>query len=281
MEVGTSTLTGAVAVVGIALRYPDARTPSEFWENILARRAAFRRMRDERLPLVDYYDANRYVPDKTYGSNAAYMDGYRFDYKGHKINKQCYESTDTVQWLSLDVSGAAIADAGGINTDAERDRTSVIVGNTLTGEESRVASMRLRWPYVRKALIASGRARGLSETKLAELAATMEETYKSAFLPVNEDTLAGALSNTIAGRICNYFDFHGGGFTVDGACSSSLIAVATACTQLLTKQVRQKLAPPPLPVPLSSSAWSYGASCGNVHPQKRQIVPSFLTPSSD
>ena len=49
---------------------------------------------------------------------------------------------------------------------------------------------------------------------------TMEAYYKSVFAPVNEDTLAGGLSNTIAGRICNFLDFHGGGYTVDGAFSA-------------------------------------------------------------
>src|SRR5699024_2633358 len=47
-----------------------------------------------------------------------------------------------------------------------------------------------------------------------------------------EDTLAGGLSNTIAGRVCNHFDLGGGGYTVDGACSSSLLSVATAATAL-------------------------------------------------
>ena len=47
-----------------------------------------------------------------------------------------------------------------------------------------------------------------------------------------EETLAGGLSNTIAGRICNHFDLHGGGYTVDGACASSLLAVANACSAL-------------------------------------------------
>src|SRR6185295_2882516 len=37
---------------------------------------------------------------------------------------------------------------------------------------------------------------------------------------------------TIAGRICNYFDLHGGGYTVDGACASSLLAIASTCSAL-------------------------------------------------
>ena len=46
------------------------------------------------------------------------------------------------------------------------------------------------------------------------------------------DSLAGGLSNTIAGRICNYFDLKGGGYVVDGACASSLLAIANACSAL-------------------------------------------------
>ena len=56
--------------------------------------------------------------------------------------------------------------------------------------------------------------------------------YKAPFAPVGEETLAGGLSNTIAGRICNYFHLNGGGYTLDGACGSSLLAVANACSAL-------------------------------------------------
>jgi enediyne polyketide synthase len=62
--------------------------------------------------------------------------------------------------------------------------------------------------------------------------ASVEALYKAPFPATNEESLAGGLSNTIAGRICNYFDFKGGGYTVDGACASSLLAVATACSAL-------------------------------------------------
>ena len=52
------------------------------------------------------------------------------------------------------------------------------------------------------------------------LEGTMEKYYKSIFTPTNEDSLAGGLANTIAGRVCNFLDIHGGGYIVDGACSS-------------------------------------------------------------
>ncbi|HEV7514843.1 MAG TPA: beta-ketoacyl synthase N-terminal-like domain-containing protein, partial [Thermoanaerobaculia bacterium] len=62
--------------------------------------------------------------------------------------------------------------------------------------------------------------------------ARLEASYKQPFAPMTEESLAGGLSNTIAGRICNHFDLQGGGYTVDGACASSLLAVAQACSAL-------------------------------------------------
>ena len=62
------------------------------------------------------------------------------------------------------------------------------------------------------------------------------------FAPVGEETLAGSLSNTIAGRICNHFDLNGGGYTVDGACASSLLAVAHACSSLASGDLDVALA---------------------------------------
>lgn len=60
----------------------------------------------------------------------------------------------------------------------------------------------------------------------------LEIKYKEPFSEIGAESLAGNLSNTIAGRICNYFDLKGGGYVLDGACSSSLLAVANACSAL-------------------------------------------------
>ncbi len=43
----------AIAIVGLACRYPDAASPEELWQNVLAQRRAFRRIPAERLRLED------------------------------------------------------------------------------------------------------------------------------------------------------------------------------------------------------------------------------------
>ncbi|MEJ2653587.1 MAG: beta-ketoacyl synthase N-terminal-like domain-containing protein, partial [Gammaproteobacteria bacterium] len=222
----------AIAVTGIACCFPGASDLRLFWENILTRRRQFRRIPDQRLPLADYYDPDPAAVDKTYGTRAAVLDGFEFDWVKWRIPKTSFESTDIVHWLALDTAQRAFEDAGYSKGKIPTRRSGVILGNTLTGEQTRSQSLRLRWPYVRRVLLASARSRGFSERQAAELAETMEAYYKSVFAPITEDSLAGGLSNTIAGRICNYFDLHGGGYSVDGACSSSLIAVVTAARSL-------------------------------------------------
>ncbi|RIV40261.1 type I polyketide synthase [Micromonospora radicis] len=227
-----------IAVVGMACRYPDAASPRELWENALAGRRAFRRLPDVRMKLDDYWDPDPKTPDRFYARNAAVIEGYEFDRVAYKIAGSTFRSTDLTHWLALDVAASALADAGFPMAEGlPRERTGVVVGNSLTGEFTRANQLRLRWPYVRRMVAAALKEQDWNDDQLAGFLDGFEATFKSPFPDVDEDTLAGALSNTIAGRICNHFDFKGGGYTVDGACSSSLLSVATACKTLIDGDV--------------------------------------------
>jgi len=239
-----------IAVIGIACNYPGAHNPKELWENILARRVQFRRMLDQRLPLKDYHHEDPKFPDKSYLTKAAFIDGFRFEWSKLRIPKKTFESTDIVHWLALDTALKAFEDAGYQFENIPlhqfhsipAQNTGVILGNTLTGEQTRSLTLRLRWPYVHKALNATLEGFGVAEEERSRLSEAMEKVYKSAFSPVTEDSLAGGLSNTIAGRICNYLNLKGGGYVVDGACSSSLLAIATAANALRLKEMDLVLA---------------------------------------
>jgi enediyne polyketide synthase len=223
-----------IAVVGMACRYPDAASPTELFENALAGRRAFRRLPDERMRLSDYWHPDPATPDRFYARNAAVIEGYEFDRVGYLVGGSTYRSTDLTHWLALDVAAQALADAGFPKAEGlPAERTAVIVGNTLTGEFSRAGQLRLRWPYVRRTVAAALADHGFDGDRLTGFLDDLESRYKQPFPPVDEDSLAGGLANTIAGRICNHFDLKGGGYTVDGACSSSLLSVATACASLV------------------------------------------------
>lgn len=224
-------MTAGVAVVGLACRYPEADNPEQLWENVLSQRRAFRRLPPERLRLEDYWSPDPQTPDMTYSQHAALLEDWTFDRVRHRISGTTYRATDPTHWLALDMAGRALADAGLDDFRAvSRDRVGVVVGNTLTGEFSRSNLLRLRWPYVRRVLQAALEREGWDVERRSGFLATLEQEYKAPFAPVGEDSLAGGLSNTIAGRICNAFDLHGGGYTVDGACASSLLALIHAAS---------------------------------------------------
>jgi enediyne polyketide synthase len=226
-----------IAIVGLGCNYPGSKDLKSFWQNILAKRQQFRNMPNCRLPMSDYYHPDKAHPDTTYGKRAALIDGFDFDWKKHRITKTSFESTDIVHWLALDTTMKAFADAGFDTETMPKKRTGVIIGNSLNGEFSRSEGMRLRWPYIKRVLNKTAEKFSWSKEKLDEFENEMEFLYKSVFADVTEDSLAGGLANVIAGRICNFFNFNGGGYTVDGACSSSLLAIITAANSLVNQDL--------------------------------------------
>jgi enediyne polyketide synthase len=226
-------MTEPIAIVGMACRYPDARSPEELWEAVLAERRAFRRLPPERLSLDDYFSPDRAAPDRTYCTDAALLTDYEFDRVAFRVVGETFRAADWVHWLALDVACAAVEDAG-FGGELPRERTGVFVGNTLTGEFSRASQLRLRWPFVARMVGAELDELGWDADQRAGFLARLEERVKRPFPPIGSETLSGVLANTIAGRICNHLDLKGGGYIVDGACASSSLAVAEACSALAT-----------------------------------------------
>src|SRR5688572_26541584 len=131
-------MVSGIAIVGMACRYPDARSPLELWENVLSQRRAFRRMPQERLRLKDYLSMDRDAPDCTYSSEAALIEGYEFDRIGFRVAGNTFRSADLAHWLALNVASEALSDAGfSEGKGLPHELTGVFLGNTLTGEFSR------------------------------------------------------------------------------------------------------------------------------------------------
>src|SRR5947207_10770518 len=125
-------MTQGIAIVGMACRYPDARTPLELWENALAQRRAFRRLPPERLRAEDYWSADRGAPDRTYAVEAAVIEGYEFDRVAFRVAGSTFRSADLTHWLALDVASRALTDAGFTEGNGlPREATGVLLGNTL------------------------------------------------------------------------------------------------------------------------------------------------------
>jgi len=219
-----------VAVVGLACRFPDADDPAALLDTALTGRRAFRRLPPARLSLDDYHRPDPATSDATYASRAALIEGWRFDCAAFGVEPAVYAASDPAHWLALETAARALAAAGlpagaGLN----RDRTGVILGNTLAGQVSRANALRSRWPYVRRALSRALDATDIPATQAEQVLLRAERGYLAPFPAMGPYSLAGSMPATIAGTVSAYFGFRGGSHAVDSACSSSLQAVASAC----------------------------------------------------
>jgi len=242
-ETGTSSASQPVAIVGLACRYPDADDPPALLDLVLTGRRAFRRLPRCRLDLGDYYSADPATPDATYSTRAGLIEGWQFDQAAFGVSAAAYETADPAQWLALETTARALAAAGfPSGKGLARNRVGVVIGNTLAGDSSRAVALRLRWPYVRRVLAEAMAAAGVPGQHEAPVLRNAAARYLAPFPEVRAGTLAGSRPASIASAICGYFGFRGGGYAIDGASSSSLLAVASACSALTAGELDVALA---------------------------------------
>ncbi len=226
-----------IAIVGMGCTFPGAHSPKELWQNVLAGRRYFRKIPKERLPLSLYFHQSPKISGKTYSDQAALISDWIFDPIKFRLAPITVLASDLTHWLALDTATKAIADSNLNLQKEDTARIGCIIGNSLGGEFARSHNLRLRSPYLKKVLSDVFTKTGLNDTTKDQLINDIENYYNAPFPNITEDTLAGNMSNTIVGRITNHFNLGGGGYTVDGACSSSLLALLHGANALINREM--------------------------------------------
>lgn len=222
----------ALAVVGLACRFPDAADGPELLDVVLTGRRSFRRIPPARLDIADYFQPNRATSDATYSTRAALIDGWQFDYAAFGVRPASYAAADPALWLALETTARALAGAGlTAGSGLNRDRTGIILGNTLAGDISRANTMRVRWPYVRRVLT-DALATEVPAPQAGRVLQQAERRYLAPFPIISPATRVGSTPGSIVAAISGYFGFRGGSHAIDSTCSSSLQAISSACSAL-------------------------------------------------
>jgi len=211
-----------IAVVGLAAFMPGSTDLSGFWGNVLTGRDLMTDVPPSRWLVGDHYDPDKRATDKTYGRRGAFLPQVDFDPLRYGIPPNSLPAIDTTQLLALMVADRVIADCA-IGLPADRERVSVLLGVAPLQMVVEAAS-RLDRPVWRKALLEHGIAAAEAEAICDAIAAH--------FVPWQEETFPGLLSNVVSGRIANKFDLHGVNHTTDAACASSLAALHSAVADL-------------------------------------------------
>ena len=222
MASGAPASAAPIAVVGIGAVMPDSRDAGDFWRHIMAGRDLLSDIPASRWLIDDYYDADPAAGDRTYGRRGAFLPEIDFDPMRYGIPPKALSAIDTSQLLSLMVAEQVLSDCA-VGLPADRERVSVLLGASPLQLMLEVSS-RLQRPVWLKAL----RERGMPEDEAQAACDAIAANY----VPWQEETFPGLLTNVISGRIANRFDLHGTNHTTDAACASSLAALYTAAAEL-------------------------------------------------
>ncbi len=213
-----------IAIIGIGCIFPKARNLQEYWTNLKEGVDAITDIPETHWNPDEYFNEDPKSPDRVYAKKGGFLPQVDFDPLAFGILPNALEATDTSQLLSLVAAQDALRDAGYLNRELNRDRTSVIMGITGTQELVIPLGARLSHPLWRKAL----KDAGLDD----EVTQDVVERISQSYVDWQESSFPGLLGNVVAGRIANKFNFGGTNCVVDAACASSLSAIHLAMMEL-------------------------------------------------
>lgn len=217
-----------IAIIGIGALVPDANNKEEFWQNIISGKNSITEVPVSVWDPKLYYSPDHSEEGKTYSKIGAFLKNYKFNSIKYRIPPAVGKQLDPAHAYALDVAQQALEDSGYLKKDFDRNHTAVIVANSAGGPLNEYSDMRVYEPLIWEAFKKSSTYNGLTQAQSEELLNTTRDELNK-FLPLTtEDTMAAQLPNVIAGRIANVFNLKGPSFSVDGACSSSLYALACA-----------------------------------------------------
>ncbi|MDG9715468.1 SAM-dependent methyltransferase [Streptomyces sp. DH24] len=196
----------AVAVIGLAGRYPGARDVTQLWRMLVEGRDAIGEIPPERWDKERWFDRGDRRPGTSYGRWGGFLDDVaRFDSLFFSVAPREARRMDPAERLFLEVAWSALEDAG--YTRARLHRT------TRTDEGHAVGVF-------------------VGTTGLAYGLVGAEEWGKGNPVP------AYSMEFSLANRLSYFLDVHGPSLTVDTACSASLTALHLACESLRRGECR-------------------------------------------
>ncbi|WP_186032535.1 SDR family NAD(P)-dependent oxidoreductase [Burkholderia gladioli] len=189
----TATGTQAVAVIGLAGRYPQAADLDAFWENLSTGRDCITEIPSTRWDHEVYFDARKGQPGKSYSKWGGFLDGVdEFDPSFFSISPREAQLMDPQERLFLQCAYHALEDAGHTRASLGAARVGVFVG--VMYEE---------YPY-----------------------------HGSPSQGTTQPQALGGSSASIANRVSYAFNLNGPSIAMDTMCSSSLTALHLACQSL-------------------------------------------------
>jgi acyl transferase domain-containing protein/acyl carrier protein len=228
-------LSQAVAIVGVGAIMPDAPNATTFWENIKQGRYSISEVEPSRWDPHLYYDPDPKAPDKTYSKIGGWVRDWVWDPRAWKLALMptvADQMDDTQKW-AVACTQQALADYGYPERPLDNERVAVVFGNAMAGEQHYRTATRIAFPEFAEDLGEAPSFRALPADVQRAIAAEFGDLVAKRYPEITEDTMPGELSNCIAGRVANLFNFRGPNYVVDAACASAMAAMNSAVSGLV------------------------------------------------
>lgn len=195
----------AIAVVGMACRFPGANTTDEFWDLLASGRSMAQEVPKERIDIRGSFRAtqdSKWVGrTKFFGNFVSDVDA--LDNAFFNINTKEAMAMDPQQRILLETAYQAVESSGYLSSHgrADRDKVGVYIGASFKDSVEHAASH-----------------------------------------APNAYTSTGNIAAFLAGKISHYFNWSGPAEVVDTACSASAVAIKNACESIRRKECSMALA---------------------------------------
>jgi acyl transferase domain-containing protein/acyl carrier protein/NAD(P)-dependent dehydrogenase (short-subunit alcohol dehydrogenase family) len=225
----------AIAIVGLGAVMPDAPNVAAFWENIKSSRYCITDVTPDRWDPALYYDPDPAAPDKSYSKIGGWVRDYEWEPMKWKlaIPPRVVSAMDATQKWAIGCTRQALQDYGYPDRSLDANRTAVILGTAMGGEQHYLTSLRAYFPEYARELAESATFAALPEAVRRDITRELHARIGERLPTITEDSMPGELANCVAGRIANLFNFHGSNYVVDAACASAMAALSSATQGLI------------------------------------------------
>ena len=191
----------AMAIVGVGAVLPDAPNAPAFWENIKKGRYCIAEVPPERWDPALYSDPDPAAPDKTYSKIGGWVREHVWDPMKWRlpIPPRVSAAMDQSQQWAIECTREALEDYGYPKRPLNLERTAVILGNAMGGEQHYFTVMRVLFPEFARELAEGASFAALPEAMQHTILGEVHDRMNHLCPEITEDTMPGELSNCVAG----------------------------------------------------------------------------------
>ncbi|MBI1246282.1 SDR family NAD(P)-dependent oxidoreductase [bacterium] len=219
----------AIAIVGMGCIVPGADQLDQFWNVIQSGTDLKAAPPEDRWSAQSLEHARR----KGYVPKGGFIEKYEYDWRTHRVPPKQVQEADPLQFMFLDASEKALADAGYDRESLPKELAGVVVCTEFGGDFSDQLEMGLRIPEMQAILARQLAQRGLTPQQSEAIQESFAKTLLKKW-PALVDETGSFTSSTLASRISKTLDLKGGAVAIDSGATSGMSGIALCIDSLLS-----------------------------------------------